>query len=199
MTTLAQRLAAARSAKDMSQSDLARRVGVKPQAIQAIEAGKVEKPRNILALAKAVGVDANELLTGHPGEQAPVNETVPLVGYVRAGAAAYYYGTASDPLDYVAPIGDMTNDTVAVQIQGESLGSFFDTWLVYYDEVRSPVTYDLIGKLCVVGLLDDRVVVKVIRRTKTPGRFNLISNTGQDNILDVEVLWAAKVKNMAPR
>lgn len=154
--------------------------------------------------ATAFKVSEGWLLTGEghgpDGEEIapPTQEMVPLVGYVRAGSAAAFYATATDPLDWVAPIDDMNKDTVAVQIQGESLGSFFDTWLIYYDEVRSPVTPDLIGKLCVVGLLDDRVVVKTIKRAKD-GRFNLYSNTGQEDILDVEVAWAARVKNMAPR
>lgn len=198
MNTLAKRLAAAREAKHLSQSDLARLVGIKPQAIQAIEAGKVDKPRNILAIAKAVGVEPGALLTGDENYFLP-REVVPLVGYVRAGATAAYYATSTDPLDWVDPIGSMTKDTVAVQIQGDSLGSIFDTWLIYYDEVRSPVTPDLIGKLCVIGLMDDRVVVKTIKKAKTAGLFKLLSNTGQEDIEDVEIVWAARVKNMAPR
>lgn len=198
MTTLAIRLAAARKAKHLSQSDLARAVGVKPQAIQAIEAGRVEKPRNIVAIAKAVGLDPAELLTGD--EHAVLErEQVPLVGYVRAGSSAAFYATASNPLDWVEPIANTTTDTVAVQVQGESLGELFDSWLIYYDDVRSPVTPDLIGKLCVIGLMDDRVVVKKLKRSKTPGLFNLISNTGLDDIEDVEVTWAARVKHMSPR
>lgn len=157
--------------------------------------------------ADAFNVSEGWLLTGEgkgpEGDENPISppppqEQVPLVGYVRAGSTAAFYATATDPLDWVAPIDDMTKDTVAVQIQGESLGSFFDTWIIYYDEVRSPITPDLIGKLCVVGLIDDRVVVKTIKRGKE-GRFNLYSNTGNEDILDVEVLWAARVKNMAPR
>lgn len=128
-----------------------------------------------------------------------VHNTVPLVGYVRAGATAYYYASATDPLDWVPPVEDGTDDTVAVQIQGDSLGSFFDQWLVYYDEIRSPVTPDLLGRLCVVALLDDRVVVKKVRKAKRAGFYDLLSNTGNDDILDVEVAWAAKVKNMVPR
>lgn len=198
MTSLAKRLKTAREAKGLSQSQLARLADVKPQTIQAIEAGNTKKPQNLVAIAKAVGMDPSALLTGEDDAVIP-SEVVPLVGYVRAGSNTAYYASASDPLDWVAPIGDMTKDTVAVQIQGDSLGSFFDSWLIYYDEVRSPVTSDLIGRLCVVGLMDDRVVVKTIRRAKTPGLFNLYSNTGQEDILDVEIVWAAKVKNMAPR
>lgn len=125
--------------------------------------------------------------------------SVPLLGYVRAGAAAHFYAAAPDPLEWVPNIKDQTRDTAALQIQGESLGSFFDQWLVYYDEIRSPVTPDLIGKLCVVGLMDDRVVIKKIKRAKTDGLYNLLSNEGKEDILDVEIVWAARVKHMTPR
>ena len=62
--TLAQRLTEAREAKGLSQSALAREINIKPQAIQAIEANKVQQPRNIVAIAKALGVDPDYLLTG---------------------------------------------------------------------------------------------------------------------------------------
>lgn len=179
-------------------------------AIGNWELGKEVALKNLTLIAEVAGISLDWLAhnAGQKPDRAnhrPAPRTmaeaniVPLVGYVRAGASAAFYATATDPLDWVAPIGDMTKDTVAVQVQGDSLGSFFDTWLIYYDEVRSPITPDLIGKLCVVGLMDDRVVVKTVRRSKTPGMFDLMSNTGQDDILDAEVIWAAKVKNMAPR
>lgn len=123
--------------------------------------------------------------------------TVPLVGYVGAGARAYY-NADNEELERVKAPKDATSDTVAVQIRGESLGALFDTWLVFYDDVRSPVTPDMIGVLCVVGLPDDRVLVKRIRRAKTPGFFHLDSNT-EPTINDVEIVWAAKVKSMEPR
>jgi len=174
------------------------------------ELGKEVALKNLTLIAEVAGIsldwlahNAGQRPTSANHRPAPRNlaeaNSIPLVGYVRAGASAAFYATATDPLDWVAPIGDMTKDTVAVQVQGDSLGSFFDTWLIYYDEVRSPITPDLVGKLCVVGLMDDRVVVKTVRRSKTAGLYNLMSNTGQDDILDVEIVWAAKVKNMAPR
>ena len=123
---------------------------------------------------------------------------VPLMGYVGAGAATHFYAESQGELERVPAPLDATKDTVAVQIRGESLGALFDTWLVYYDEVRSPVTQDMIGRLCVVGLPDDRVLVKRIKRSRTPGLFHLESNT-EPTILDVEISWAAKVKSMEPR
>lgn len=125
-----------------------------------------------------------------------VPSSVRLVGYVGAGAAAHFYEEAD--LGWVPAPDDATSDTVAMEIRGESLGALFEHWLVYYDDVRSPITPDLIGRLCVVGLIDDRVLVKKIQRAKTPGLYHLLSNT-EGPILDAEVVWAARVKSMVPR
>jgi hypothetical protein len=125
--------------------------------------------------------------------------TVPLVGYVSAGARAYF-NAENEELERVPAPKDPTPYTVAVEIHGDSLGALFDMWLVYYDDdqVRSPVTSDMIGRLCVVGLPDDRVLVKRIRHSRTPGFYHLDSNT-EPTINDVEITWAAKVKSMEPR
>jgi len=69
---------------------------------------------------------------------------------------------------------------------------------VFYDDVRSPVTPDLYGKLCVVGLPDGRILVKQVKPSKTSGLYHLMSQT-EGSLLDQEILWAAKVKNMSPR
>ncbi|PZO07654.1 MAG: phage repressor protein [Alphaproteobacteria bacterium] len=70
--------------------------------------------------------------------------------------------------------------------------------MVFYDDVRTPVTPDLIGHLCVVGLPDGRVLVKRLQKAAGTGFFHLISNT-EGPILDQPVDWAAKVKTMTPR
>ncbi len=140
--------------------------------------------------AKAFGATAGEILSEA--------SEVPLVGYVGAGAQAHFYANGDGDYEMVPAPEGATADTVAAEIRGDSLGPLFDRWLVYYDEVRSPVTPDLIGRLCVVGLPDERVLVKKITRARTPGLFHLLSNT-EEPILDAEVMWAARVKNMVPR
>ena len=148
--------------------------------------------------ARRYGVRFEWLMSGKgpmlPGSAAEV----PLVGYVGAGAAAHFYAESQGVLDMVPAPDGATKDTVAVEIRGESLGALFQHWLVYYDEVRSPVTHDMIGRLCVVGLADDRILVKQVKRSKTPGLYHLLSNS-EPPIFDVELLWAAKVKQMVPR
>lgn len=149
--------------------------------------------------AKAYRVSQAWLLTGEGGD--PDNGAithVPLVGQVGAGAEAHFYATGDDPAEMVSAPENATASTVAVQVRGQSLGALFDSWLVFYDDIKTPVTTDLIGKLCVVGLPDDRVLVKMIQRSRSDGLYHLLSNT-EGPILDVEIMWAAKVKTMMPR
>lgn len=128
-----------------------------------------------------------------PGER----RTVPLVGYVSAGDGEAHFMPAGSLGEVPAP--DWASETtVAVEIRGESLGALFDKWLVFYDEVRRPVTSDLIGKLCVVGLDDGSVRIKKLQRSRSEGLFHLLSQT-EPPILDVIVEWAARVKSMMPQ
>jgi len=143
------------------------------------------------AIAQAFSVSTDDLF----GSKAT---TVPVVGYVQAGAEAVLFAAGQGPFDYVPAPEGSTENTVAVEIRGESLGSFFTEWLVFYDDVRSPVTPDLHNRLCVVGLPDDRILVKKIKPSQAPGLFHLLSQT-EDPILDQEVAWAARVKTMSPR
>lgn len=170
------------------------------------ELGKEIGLKNMRALAKLSGAPLEWISDniGDPNEAAPKTPAgsdflAPVVGYVGAGAAAHYYAVSQGDLDRVPAPPDSSANTVAVEIKGDSIGSLFNQWMIFYDDVRSPVTPDLIGRLCVVGLMDDRVVVKKIKKSKTPGLFDLISNDDRENITDVEIIWAARVKHMAPR
>ncbi len=159
------------------------------------------KPPVAEKYAKAFRVTPEWLLYGSKGKKTPApadRRTVPLVGYVSAGAAAHFFGDQGPFDDVPAPEG-ASDETVAVEIRGDSLGALFDRWLVFYDDVHRPVTADQIGKLCVVGLLDGRILIKKIQRSRArQGLFHLLSNT-EAPLLDVEIEWAAKVINMVPQ
>jgi hypothetical protein len=155
--------------------------------------------RTLIALAPVLQTRPEWLLTGQGDETDAARREVRIIGYVGAHSTAHYYAVDDTELDRVPAPEGWTPETVAVEIRGESLGALFNQWLVYYDEVRSPITSDMLGRLCVVGLLDERVVVKTIRKGSKAGFYNLLSNTGEDDIKDAEVAWAAKVKNMTPR
>lgn len=170
------------------------------------ELGKEIGLKNMRALAKLSGVPL-EWISDNIGDPHEVRPAMPagsnvmssVVGYVGAGAAAHYYAVSQGDLDRVPAPPNSDENTVAVEIKGDSIGPLFNQWLIFYDDVRSPVTPDLIGRLCVVGLMDDRVVVKKIRKARTEGLYDLISNDDRENITDVEIIWAARVKHMAPR
>lgn len=153
--------------------------------------------------ARKFGVSLEWLLTGKgPRERRPLpsgdaKRTVNLVGYVGAGAETHFFAN-DEPLDEVDAPDGTSDTTVAVEIRGESLGSFFDRWLVFYDDVRRPVTTDLLNKICVVGLEDGRILIKKIQRSKAKGLFHLLSQT-EGPILDVAIEWAARVKVMVPK
>jgi transcriptional regulator with XRE-family HTH domain len=124
--------------------------------------------------------------------------TVPLVGYVGAGALTHLFAEGQGPFDEVDAPDGATEDTVAVEIRGESLGAFFDNWLVFYDDIHNPPSTQLMNRLCVVGLPDGRTLIKKIKRGDLPGYYTLLSQF-EPPIYDVEVEWAALVKSMVPR
>lgn len=183
----------------MSQPALAKASGVSQQLISQLERGENVKTTRLPDLARALSVALDDLDESYSGLADIDAGTVPLVDYVGAGAAAHYYGDSPGELDRVPAPKNPTKDTVAVEIRGESLGPLLNRWLVYYDQVRSPVTPELFGVLCVVGLADERVLVKRIRQTRKPGLYDLESNTGEEPIRAVTIMWAAKVRSIEPR
>jgi hypothetical protein len=76
--------------------------------------------------------------------------------------------------------------------------SFFNRWLIFYDDVRQAATLDHIGELCVVGLEDNRILVKQMQPGRAEGLSNLLSPT-EKPILDVAIKWAAKVNSVSRR
>jgi hypothetical protein len=121
-----------------------------------------------------------------------------VVGYAGAGATTHFYTLPEQDLDEVeAPIG-ATPYTRAIEIRGQSLGRMFDRWYAFFDDVRSPVTNDLLGHLCVIGTADGRTLIKKIERGSHAGLFKLVSER-EDPIEEAQIEWAARVTQMSPR
>lgn len=195
-TRFSKNLRAARDNLDWSLEQAAEAIGTSKGYLSELERGLRPMPpgKKLAEIADALLVPL-EALVGAEGARPA---TVPVVGYVKAGAEAVLYAEGQGPFDYVPAPEGATEKTVAVEIRGESLGEFFDEWLVFYDDVHSPITPDQLGQLCVVGLPDGRVLVKKIRPAREPGLYHLLSQT-EGPILDQEVAWAARVKHMSPR
>ena len=180
-------------------ADAARRLGIRYGRYLAHERGQRGiKDSEIEKYARAFKVTVPWLAFGIGKMQSYEDMQIPVVGYVGAGAMTHLFEAGQGPFDYIdAPPGS-TDKTVAVEIRGESLGSFFDRWLVLYDDVRDPPTRDLLNRMCVIGLHDGRVLIKKLVKGSAPGTFTLLSQF-ESPIFDVHIAWAARVKNMVPR
>jgi len=208
--TRGERLRTARETRFKSARIAAKHIGVAISTYGAHEraedpGGRDYGPNEAKRYARRFGVTPEWLLTGYgagPGDRTfvePEVEQVPkvrVVGYVGAGSTAHFYDVAPGDLDEADRPQGATDVTVAVEIRGESLGPIFNHWLVFYDDVHRPVTSDLVGELCVVGLYDGRILVKQIQRARKEGQYNLISAT-EKPIADVEIEWAARVTTIA--
>lgn len=168
--------------RGLSKSGLASALSIPNSAVTAFLKGERKLKADEVPKAKAyLGLD-----------------TVPIVGRVAAGAKMIFFPDTGEWERVTAP-EDATDKTVAVEIDGASLGPLLDRWLIFYDQVERPITKNLIGEMCVVGLAGGDVLVKLVKESRTKGLFHLYSNTADEPILDQEIEWAAKVKSIAPR
>lgn len=183
-------------AAGISQNQLGAKLGVSQQLIGQLLSGKTRTTKHIFRIAAALHVRASYL-----DDDIPVDSTgnvVPIVGYVGAGDAAHYYADAQGAGEYVTMPSNGTEQTVAVEVRGASLGPALNGSIIYYNDVRSPPTPDLLRRLCVVGLNDDRVLVKLLYPGSEPGLYNLHSNNNDPIIENVTIAWAAKVTYIMP-
>jgi transcriptional regulator with XRE-family HTH domain len=180
-----------------TRSGLAKALGRSPSAVTDLLNGSRRlRAEEIAIVSEYLGVEPPRLIGG--GQPRHPTGRVPLVGYVGAGAIAHFYADAQGPFDEVDAPDAASSSTVAVQIRGHSLGALFDNWLVFYDDVRDAPGEDLIGRMCVCGLADGRVLVKALKRSQVVGMWTLLSNT-EPPIYDVVLEWAALVREMRPR
>lgn len=204
----------------ISAAEASRSAGLSESAIYNMKRGAAGKiatkgvnAMTIFKLAPALKTTGEWLLSGH-GVEATDQEhidssdvlgnpersgrRVRIVGYVGAGSEAHFYAIADEDFEEVDAPEGIGDETVAVEIKGKSWGPLMDTWLVFYDDVRSPITDDLYNETCVVGLADDRILLKKIKREKD-GSFTLLSNSNEPPIPHARIEWAAKVTGMRPR
>jgi transcriptional regulator with XRE-family HTH domain len=180
-----------------TRSGLARALGRSPSAItDLLNGARRLKAEEIPLVVDYLGVDPPRFLTG--GRAPSQSASVPLVGFVGAGAQAHFYADGRGPFDEVAAPDAGGPRTVAVQVQGHGLGALFDNWLIFYDDIRRPPGDELIGRMCVCGLSDGRILIKGIKRSVLRNLWTLVSNL-EPPIYDVALDWAAQVREMRPR
>lgn len=138
-----------------------------------------------VAVADIMGAD----WTGQPrGRAEPV-----LVGKVGAGAQIVRFEEGV-VLEAVAP---PDYGGIAARVEGDSMPPFRDGWLIFYRAEHRGVAEDCINKLCVVGLKDGAVLIKILHRGSRKGLFDLESWNGPMR-RDVELSWASRVTDIKP-
>ncbi|MEW6438480.1 MAG: XRE family transcriptional regulator [Pseudomonadota bacterium] len=133
-----------------------------------------------------------------PNLRAEMFPTAILVGYVGSGAEMTLFAEARDDLERVRTTDGHTENTVAVEVRGKSLGDVFDRWLIYYEQTKLSPTPDLLNQLCVCGLADGRILIKKLMHGSIENYYTLLSNF-EPPIYDVALDWATRVKMMRPR
>jgi DNA-binding XRE family transcriptional regulator len=183
-------LAKLRIKAGISQLELAKLVGTSQAQISRLEKGDRGLSRDwAMKLAPHLNTSPSTLMFA--------DLIVPLVGFVGAGSQAHFYAESHGNLGSVSMPPGGTRETVAVEIRGDSLGSPFNGWTVYYNERRDPPTPDLIGELCVIGLGNGQILIKKLMRGREPGRYDLWSAT-ESPMQDQNIAWAARVTAMLP-
>lgn len=175
----------------LSQSKLAELAGTSQPQIQRLERGTRGLSKKwATKIAPHVRAIPEELMFG--------DQTVAIVGIVSAGEAHFGSETGDQNLGRARMPRGGTEVTVAVEVRGDSLGGAFDGWLIYYDERREPPTEDMLGTLCVVGMVSGQVLVKTLMRGRVAGHYDLFSGVGGMPMTDQLVAWAARVTAIMP-
>ena len=175
----------------LTHAEAAERMGISRSQFIKLERGERRLTADYIRLAaKAFGVPDSRIIT---------RSTVPVVGYAKAGAEIeILHADGQGPFDEVDAPDDATETTVAVQIDGDCMGPLLNGWLAFYDDEPTAPTSAMIGQICVVWLMDGRVLLKKLTKGDRPNTFTLGSQFDPP-LYDQLVKWAAPITNMRPR
>lgn len=88
-------------------------------------------------------------------------------------------------------------DSVAIEVEGYSMGFLADGALIFYTETHSAPTDDMLGMIVIVGTDHGEVLLKRLLRGSRPGLYDLESINGP-MLRDRKVVWAAHIDSIVP-
>lgn len=203
-----------RNSKKISREKLAPKMNTTGHTIYRLERGEMQITEDWLErFAKALDCsilelidDATRGLTNSSTTEKisiyPLNKkTVPVVGYVGAGQMVFpidSYQKGNGMEEVICPPDVNPNTVVALKVKGDSmLPAMQEGWIIYYNREVFGMNGDCLNKLCVIGLHDDSVMVKELRKGYKKDAFNLHSYNAPI-IEDVKLKWCAPVLFIKP-
>jgi transcriptional regulator with XRE-family HTH domain len=190
--TLGHRLREARLSRGYrSAAEAARQFQWNITSYQQAENGTRPPTRDkITEYARNFRVSVSWLLTGNGTPEEIEIRTVPFLGYIDQTSGFLMRSDLTSKAEVPAPPG-ATEFTVAIRARGGGK-VVSDGALLYFENRGLPATNDLVGKLCVIAIDYNRVVVRRVEIGKKPGTFSLF--TFVDPLVeDVTPLWAAEI------
>lgn len=214
------RLKELRESLGLTREQAAELVGTTDTQIYRLETGRNKlNSKWLVDFAKAYGCEPSDIISNEALPQ------VPIVGTVGAGAKVYPLDDmplirregiseskqskyrvqgeshqCDDPMDYVdaPPNISSLRDVVALRVEGDSMMPFMRPGtVVFYKQRLEAVQPDWLGALCVVGLKDESVMLKIIQKGSVPGKYSLQSYNMQ-LIENADIAWCAKVISITP-
>lgn len=183
-----------RKLRKLTLEKLADRLGTSAGHLHKWETGKVAITVDRLQeVANALGCGLLDLIDGII--------KVPVVGKVGAGAVVESiddYPLGQGLRQVRCPTGLDPQQTVAVEVEGDSMLPIEEGWLLFYTRNYDGVPVECLGKLCIVQLADEGArYVKRVKLGRKPGVFNLYSTNARE-MEDMPLLWAAPVLDARP-
>jgi transcriptional regulator with XRE-family HTH domain len=189
------RIAEIRKKRGLSMEKLAEKLNTSRGQIFQLETGKRKLTHEwMLRLAQALQCRPEDFITS-------LEKTVPVVGYVGAGAKVYPIDdhALGEGLEQVeCPPGYDPDLVVALCVRGDSmLPMLRDGWLIFYSRDVDGVPQECINRICVVKMPDDSIMVKEVRQGSKAWSYHLISHNA-DPIFDTKLIWATRVIDIRP-
>ena len=211
------RLRQARERAGLTQSELARRVGVKPQSIQALESGAAKSTSHLVAIARTLNVSADWLDRGEaeagPEPRAGLQETypgiepagfsardLPIRGRAQAGSEGASMLAEDPPIDWTFRPPELrgVRDAFAMYVNDQSMedAGLRHGTIIHVHPYRRPRPGDFVvvvrksGDALIKRLVRTSDGKIVVRQTNPPREFSVALSDVRDLYLVTSAVFA---------
>lgn len=187
------RLREIRQALGLTLEQVAERAGKSVSQMSRWESGASNIPSSMLPrLAQAYECSVQDIFA---------ESEVLVVGYVGAGGEVVFVDDHEKGagLYTVPPLPGMTSGMIGLEVRGQSMWPLYrDGTVLFIRRETEGLDDGALGDLAVVRLADGRTLVKELRPSTSPARFDLMSLNAPP-IEGVEILWATPVRGALTR